>query len=347
MRLVKKNTQVLEKCYSIAELSYKGERHIVVAAEKVNNCLLLSLDGDLEDVIWSEPGGTMSLVPLEDRDGCFLATQKMYSPNDSKEAKIVFVSPKEEGGWNVDLVSEVPFVHRFDVLKAADGTRYLIGSTIKSAHEYKEDWRFPGQYLAAKLPEDFGPGVTVKLEVVKAGLLRNHGYIRRQDKDGDYSVISSDNGVFEMHPPVAAGGEWKTVQLTSDPTSDICFVDFDGDGKDEMIALSPFHGDTLALYHQKDDGTYGKIFELEEKKPFLHSLFAGVVQGKPVAIIGHRKGESRDLLGFTYSDGKLAYEVLDKDSGSTNVMYYRNGEKDMLVSANREINEIAFYEIEV
>ena len=39
-------------------------------------------------------------------------------------------------------------------------------------------------------------------------------------------------------------------------------------------------------------------------------------------------------------------EVLDEDVGPANVRSYDKGTKTGLVSANREIDEIAFYEIE-
>ena len=51
---------------------------------------------------WSGPGS----------DDIFLATHKFYSPNDSKEAKIILAYP-EDGEWKVRTLAELPFVHRF------------------------------------------------------------------------------------------------------------------------------------------------------------------------------------------------------------------------------------------
>ena len=86
---------------------------------------------------------------------------------------------------------------------------------------------------------------------------------------------------------------------------------------------------------------------IPHKVEFVHSIWAGGLEGKPYAIIGHRKGESRDLLGFSYKDGFFKVDMLDKDVGSTNVMHYVRNSQDCLVSTNREINEIAFYDIKV
>lgn len=65
-------------------------------------------------------------------------------------------------------------------------------------------------------------------------------------------------------------------------------------------------------------------------------------------MIGHRKGE-RDLLLFTCDDSeKLTFqaEILDHDVGPANVMHYEKDGKDYVLSANREINEIALYQLE-
>lgn len=346
MKINKIRTHELEKCYSICPLHYNGAEHILVAAEKVNKCLLFDLDGNLEETVWEGPGGTMTMVQLPGSNGEFLATHKFYSPNDSKEAKIVLASPRGKDNWEIRTLVDLPFVHRFDILTSG-GRNYLIACALKSGHEYKEDWSSPGKIWVCELPEDLS-GVDeehqLKLTVLKEGLLKNHGYCRVEEEDGVWAAVAADNGIFKVTPPAVPGGEWSVETLTKDAASDMTFADFDGDGELEMLVMTPFHGEVIKIY-KKVDGAYTCVHTFEEAYEFAHGIWGAKIYGKDMAIIGHRKGK-RDLLACSYDGDGYVMEVLDSDVGPANVRVYMKGDKVRLVSTNREIDEIAFYEIE-
>lgn len=337
----------LTKCYSIAPLTYQGKSHLLVAAEKTDKCLLFDLDGNLEDVIWEEPGGTMSMVQVPGSDGQFLATHKFYSPNDSKEAKIVIVTPKEKGNWEIRTLVELPFVHRFDIV-VRNGIRYIIACTLKSNHQYKEDWTSPGNVYVAQLPDDlscFSQENQLKLSVLKEGLFRNHGYYKVEEDGIETSIISSDNGVFQLIPPQKEDGNWEIKELIKEAASDAVLVDLDQDGEKELAVIAPFHGSKIRIYKKKND-TFEKVYEYEKDAEFCHAIFGGMLCGKPSLVIGHRKAE-RNLMVFTFDQEVSEYkmQVIDSDCGPANVYHYVKEENDIIISTNREIDEVAMYRI--
>lgn len=345
--MTKKVIRNLEKCYSVAPLKYQDKDHILVAAEKKNRCILFSPDGKEEATVWEGPGGVMTMVQVPGTDGQFLATHKFYSPNDSKEAKIVIATPDGSGNWEIRTLAELPFVHRFDILRCG-GENYLIACTLKSGHEYKDDWSSPGKVYGAKLPEDLSEideEHPLELMVLKDNMLKNHGYYRIQENGVVSSLVCSDNGVFRFWPP-ENGEDWKIEQLLDTPASDAAMIDLDGDGRMELLVLSPFHGDVISIYKNMD-GKYEKVYEYPEKADFLHAIWCGTLAGKKTVIVGHRKG-ARRLMAFTWDAGKqqFVFRTLDDDCGPANAFGYVWNGKDYLVATNREINEIALYSFE-
>ena len=262
------------------------------------------------------------MVQVPGSDGQFLATHKFYSPNDSKEAKIILAYP-EDGKWKVRTLAELPFVHRFDII-SRNGVNYVIACTLKSGHEYKEDWRSPGKIQVCVLPED----LSSVDEVLR-------------------SYVAANEGVFECIPPESEEGTWEIKQILDEASSDMAFADFDNDGELEMLTISPFHGEKISIF-KKQDGEFKKVYTYEKDAEFAHGIWGGEINGVNGVLIGHRKGE-RNLLFFRCTDAeKLTFtaDLLDSDVGPANVLHYTNNGEDYILSANREIDEIALYKVE-
>ena len=343
MNIEKKVISDLTLCYWVTTLEIHGKRHFLVASEKEYACLLFDQDGNLVDKVWDRPGGTMTAVQVPGAvDGDFLATHRMYAPDWSKDASIVLAYPAEDG-WKIKNLLHLPGVHRFDILRR-NGVNYLIACTIKSRYEYEEDWRFPGKVFVGVLPEnlrDLPEDYELPMTVLMDDQLKNHGYSRDIHQGVQTSIVTTENGVFRITPPAEPGLAWTVEQYLDEPTSDALLLDLDGDGEKEMMTFSPFHGDTLKVFKLRD-GRYEKVYEYEKKLPFIHAICAAPFNGKEIGIIGHRRGD-RDLLALCYQDGTYHIELLDHDVGPANARAEVIGGKTVLVSANREINEVAYY----
>lgn len=343
MKTEKKILASLEKCYSIAPLHYKGKEHFLIAAEQPDRCLLFDMDGRQEKTVWERGGGTMTMVQIPEGGGSFLAIRDFYSPDDAREARLAAVEPLEDGSWKITTIALLPFVHRIDIV-TRDHVNYLIACTLKSGHEYREDWRSPGKVYAVRLPETFD-GISeekpLELRTVYSGLNKNHGYCRMTENGLMRSLISSEDGVFLFTPPQHTDEEWQVEKIFDEPASDAVMVDFDGDGEKELALIHGFHGNEIRIY-RKVSGTYQEVYRRPAE--FAHAIFGGMFCGRPSLIIGCRGG-TRELFCVSWNQERNAYEaaVIDEGCGAANVYHYVKSKRDVLIAANRETDEAAMY----
>ncbi|MBR7017125.1 MAG: hypothetical protein IKI12_11890 [Lachnospiraceae bacterium] len=353
MKVTKKVISDLNKCYSIAPITVEGKPCFLVAAEKKDPCYLFSEDGEKLETVWTEPGGVMTMVQVPGVDGQFLATHKFYSPNDSLEAKIVIVTRKGKDDWEVRTLCNAPFVHRFGILKHG-GTNYLIVCCLKTGHEYKNDWRFPGACFGAELPKDlssYNEDNTLPLTLIMEGMLKNHGYSLTKHGGHDAALVGCEEGSFLFDPPAVKGGDWEVTQILDIPTSDSVLCDFDGDGKPELGVISPFHGNSLTIYHLDEHGNYVPQWKYgvpEKETEMLHATWADTILGKPSWIVGWRKGTKNTIIiTWDAEAGDYMTEFIDQNTGCANAMHFVNSKgQDVVIGTNREIDEAALYILE-
>ena len=323
MKVEKKVISNLNKCYSITDITVEGKPCFLVAAEKKDPCYLFSESGELLETVWTEPGGIMTMTPVPGTDGQFLSTHEFFSPNDSLNARIVLVTRKEKNVWERKTICYAPFVHRFGILKRG-GVNYIIVCCLKTGHEFKNDWRFPGACFGAELPKDLSAldeDHPLELKLIKGGMLQNHGFAKFSHGGHDAALVGCEQGSFIFDPPAVRGADWTVTQVLNVPTSDSVLIDLDGDGKPELGVISPFHGNSLTIWHQ--------------------------MLGKKTWIVGWRKG-TKDTIAITWDAeaGDYHVEYIDKNTGCANAMHFVNSEgKDCIVATNREIDEAALYTV--
>ena len=340
----------LTKCYSVARIIDRGKPRLLCAAEKQDPCYLFETDGTLVDTLWEGPGGVMTLEQFNSpavEETIVMATYRFYSPNDSAGAKIMYYTRKPEGGWQENVLCDLPFVHRFGILPR-NGKNYLVACTLKSAHAFKDDWTCPGRIWVAKLPEDirqFHADNQLQLTPLVSGLFRNHGFSKVITEDEVFCLVGTHSGVYRVAPPETEGGEWDAELLMDGEISDILYEDFDGDGERELLTFGPFHGKNLEVWKKTAAG-FESCWKYPEELPFLHAITSAKVGARRVAFLGNREGR-KELMALYYDKKKKSYvyDILDSGAGPANVLYFEEDEKSYLLAANRETDEIALYEL--
>ena len=352
MKVEKKVISNLNKCYAISSLNFKGNNCFLVAAEKSDPCYLFSESGELLETVWEQPGGVMTMTQVPNSDGQFLATHEFFSPNNSQNARIIIATPKSKNDWEIRTLCKVPFVHRFGILNRA-GTNYIIACALKTGHEYKNDWRFKGACFGAVLPEDlssFNDSNMLKMELICDGMLKNHGFCKISHAGHDAALVGCEEGTFLISPPAVLGSDWEVEQISSIPSSDSILMDFDGDGKLELGCISPFHGNSLTIYHLDEHGNYvpqWKYSRPEKETEMIHATWACEISGKPTWVVGWRKGTKKTIaITWDNDSGDYKTDVIDENTGCANAMHFKNSKgQDVIVATNREIDEVALYTI--
>lgn len=344
MQYSKKVIASMPKAYAIGMFEGADARSFVIGVEKDGPIRRFALDGTPMETVAEGPGGVMTIAQVPGRDDQLLATSEFFSPNYGGDtAGIVSYTRAADGTWSAHRICDLPYVHRFGLLTGADGQLWLIACTIKGAcRQVKNDWLTPGAVYVAKLGGSLETE-TVELAELSGCQLQNHGFWYAPDHS--YALVSTAAGVFRYVPPATADGTWSVSCLIVQPTSDICVADFDGDGHDEILTLSAFHGDTLAVWHEGEtEDTYVKVWEDPEKRDFLHAIWSGEIYGEKCAVIGNRKA-GRDLLRVHYADGSYQLETIDHDRGPANCWVFTDGDACRVIAANRETDEVALYDV--
>lgn len=344
MKFEKQIIGEIDKCYALDYLYIDGEYQLIFAGEGDGSCHVFSGENfDKKKTLWEGGGGTMSIVPVPEKEGYFFVSKGFYSMVDATTGHVLLVRYKD-GEFTQEKVVDIPYLHRFDILNA-NGKRYFIGASICSAKKTTDDWSSPGKLFVAELPDDLDSEMKVELTVLKDGLTKNHGYGRGVWNGKEAGFVGSEEGLFVATPPQNKDDEWSVEQILTNPISDIAVIDIDGDGELELAVIEPFHGDEFAIY-KKIDGEYEKVYSYPTYMDFYHAVFATTINGVPT-IIGGARREDQQLFAVQYDETNNKYRniVLDTKVGPSNVNAINTDQGDIVMSANREIGQAAIYKI--
>lgn len=326
-------TDQLDHCYAVMRLK-NDERDFVVAASEENQpCYAYDLDNNFaRTTVWETIGGTMNMVQLPNTLD-FLATQKFYPGFNSSQCRIVKETFNGKD-WDQTIVGDFPYVHRFDIIPTAENKYLYIGCTIANTKKDADDWSDPGRIWIGEY--DDSQSKIQDLHELELKLTKNHGYKRM----GGYSLITAVEGVFKLTHAKDSKAEWKIEQLTDRETSDIIDADINGDGRPEYLTIEGFHGPYLRI----SDDSFQTITLSDANTPFGHAIWGGKLGKREYFILGWRAGEQNLEL---ITGEKLESQLIDRQVGPSNiVLYHKNGEH-FLLSANREIDQVAIYSIEI
>ncbi len=331
----------LERAYSTGYVRVDGKPMAIIASEAVDGPCY-SYHGEQfehKTVVWEHGGGTMSIVEIPNSNGEFLATQRFFPGFNAATSKIVH-GKYQNGAWVIEDFMTLPYVHRFDILQAADGL-YFVGATLCTSKTEREDWSDPGKIYVGKLTGVYNEPIA--LTVIKEGLTRNHGYCRGMWNGLESGFVTTDEGVFVVTPP-NAGSDWTVEQLMSHRVSDVALCDINQDGTDELVTIEPFHGAEFYIY-QKTAAGYEKIYSYPDPIEFAHVVWGGKLRGKETIIGGVRR-QRAELFYIQKEGNELITTIIDEGKGPANVAVIHEEHRDIIITANNTVHEAALYIVE-
>ena len=339
MQIKKRVLGSLDMVYATAIMNIKGQLHYVVASEGQNSCVAYNADSFEKQTIWDSPGGTMNVVPIPGREGEFIATQNFFPVFAAKESKIVY-GKFENGKWNIQPIMTLPYLHRFDIFEL-NGKLHFIGSTLCSSKKDQDDWSDPGKVYVGKLSDHILE--PFELTTVVEGITKNHGFCSTVWKGKRAYIATGVEGAFVIYVP-DHDGAFKYEKILDHEVSDIAVADIDGDGNAEIATIEPFHGNKGVIY-KNISGKWTSIYECELE--FGHVVWGGSILNKPSFIIGERKGSTKLICVQMKEniDEGLAVTLIENTGGTSNIAVAHLQEKEIVLAANREIGQVAIYEL--
>lgn len=326
----------IRNVYTATAIKRDGALFVAAGSETEPEVRLMRLSNREVEQLPDCPGGMMSFVPVPGKQGQFVSVMGLFPPFIGGEAGL-FLHEFKSGQWKTIRAMDLPFAHRCEILREGK-QNFLFAASVSRYKENPSDWSLPGELHLIDL--DRQSGAPWESGILEQLVTRNHGMSRARISGKETLCISGAEGIFYLERE--SSGTWVLRPVFDGEVSEMCFVDLDGDGQDELMTIEPFHGETLAIYKRS-----GERWERRFSAPlsFGHGLSAGRFNGRPVVVTGNRSG-SCNLEMFTVINlhqEDVRKMVIENDAGPTQTQVFRMDGKDYILSANQRKHEVALY----
>lgn len=332
----------MDRCYCNAHMKIDGEDFFIFASE-ANPGVCIAYHGNdfsKKEVIWDNVGGTMSIIPFEDRQGEFLAITEMYLKESPSRATVLWAK-RTNGNWTIKPVMYLPYLHRIDIYNV-NGKNYFVGATIARFKLNKEDWNQPGQIYVGEIPNDLN-NENIKLKLLVDNRYINHGYCRDYENNIPCGYFGSEEGLIKVLPP-HDNNDWSYEEVLKGRIGEISLLDINDDGRKELITIEPFHGNKIAIY-QNINNEYSQVYQYSNSIDFAHALCSGTINNIKTFIIGIRKADE-ELAMIQYQNDKYIETIIDKEVGPANCSLVNIDNKTYILSSNHTSKKACIYEID-
>jgi len=328
--------------YAVTALRSPGKISFLAATELYGEWHHYESPGYQPRIASHRPGGVMSLVQFSEEPVSVLAIEQSYPIYHFDKSRITLAAATSDSDapWNKRVLVELPFLHRISLFHSEMGS-YLIAATLAGSKDFQEDWSRPGAVYAGHVPDNSGDDWS--LDLVFEGISRNHGMTVAPWQGRQTLFVSGQEGMFALRPGQRFS-QWEINHLLRHDVSDMSVFDLDGDGREEIVTIEPFHGNKAVIYRNP-----GSVLtkELEFEMSFGHVVWTGIIRGRRALILGNRSGPKDLRILFFRGDGTLNHETmtLDEGGGPANISVVQGADKDLILAANHVKGEVALYEI--
>ena len=338
----KRKLMDMEMPYAVQRVGLDGADYVVTSPEAPGAVYLLRPPNWDATVLTDGPGGTMSIIGMD--SSRILAIMGCFPGYRFHDAGIYLIERDARpvcSTWSRAKIVELPFAHRLEHIHHR-GRQWLVAASLARSKDDPADWSRPGTLCVGPIPGDGTHGWGMK--PILSDLHKNHGMFKGTLDRRDVLIVSGTEGAYLFDTSDDNDDPWKHIKLLDHGISEICTIDLDDDGREELVTVEPFHGNLMRVFKRSG----GRSFQVcgERELAFGHGLWCGRLNGVPSILVGNRAGDGALKL-YRPVDGNpanLAETIVDAGVGPANIAVVPGTSGDLLFSTNQSSKEVALYE---